>query len=187
MTDLGTLGGMGSEAFAINSSGIVIGLSSLPGDLAADPFIYNKGKMTDLYSLLPPGAGVTNLLVQGINDRGQIVGYGSDSSGDNRAILLTPSDDNAVQTDHASRAMIEAPGASQVDSQRTQIASFGPSQWVLVSPPSPHKSAASSPQETAHVGRPRVNQMQHLEASHRPATRAAAWEVIDRLFADFDN
>jgi probable HAF family extracellular repeat protein len=48
--------------------------------------------MTDLLTLLPPGAGVTNLNVEGINDRGQIVGASVESSGREHALLLTPSD-----------------------------------------------------------------------------------------------
>jgi hypothetical protein len=55
--------------------------------------------MTDLLTLLPPGAGVTNLNVMGINDRGQIVGVEFDSSGRTIAsLLLTPNDDAPART-----------------------------------------------------------------------------------------
>jgi hypothetical protein len=43
------------------------------------------------------------------------------------------------------------------------------------------------PQETMHVGTARNDGLHHFAASHRPAADAGAWEVIDRLFADFNN
>jgi probable HAF family extracellular repeat protein len=101
MNDLGTLGGTFSYAVAINASGTVIGASTTTGDTAVDPFMYSKGTMTDLYTLLPAGA-VTNLQVTGINDRGQIVGWGEDSNGYIGALLLTPSGDNPVSVGFAS-------------------------------------------------------------------------------------
>jgi hypothetical protein len=45
----------------------------------------------------------------------------------------------------------------------------------------------SSRQETVHFGTPRDGGLHHLAASHRPAAAAAAWEAIDRVFADFDH
>jgi hypothetical protein len=47
--------------------------------------------------------------------------------------------------------------------------------------------ATSSPEETVHFGTPRNDGLHHLAASHRPAAAAAAWEAIDRVFADLDN
>jgi probable HAF family extracellular repeat protein len=187
MTDLGTLGGSFSTAFAINSSGAVVGNSTLPGDNSADPFIYSNGTMTDLMSLVPPGAAVTGLIPNGINDRGQIVCDGSDSNGDNRAILLTPSDDNSAKRDNAAGAIIAALGASQVDSHQTQIASLGQSQVLVVSPLSPAKDTTASPQETVNFRTLHNDGLHHFVASQRGAGAAAAWEAIDRVFADFDN
>jgi predicted PhzF superfamily epimerase YddE/YHI9 len=143
--------------------------------------------MTDLMSLLPPGAGVTGLSVSGINDRGQIVGGGIVSNGDTHAILLTPSDDNTAQTDHAAGAIIAALGTSQEDSHQAQIASLGHSQVLLVSAPSLAKEATASPQETAHFGTPRNDGLHRFVASHRPAASASTWEAIDRVFADLAN
>jgi len=183
MTDLGSLGG-DSLAVAINASGTVIGQSFTTDNY--DPFIYSKGTMTDLYTLLPAGA-VTHLVVTGINDRGQIVGWGVDSNGYLAALLLTPSDDKNVQTDDASRAIIATLGASQGDAHQTEIATLGQSQVLVVSAPSPANQATSSRHETVHFGTPRDDGLHHLAASHRPATAAAAWEALDRVFADFDN
>ena len=61
------------------------------------------------------------------------------------------------------------------------------SQVLVVSPPSGDKEATSSPQETVHFGTPRNEGQHHFAASHHPAAAAAAWEVIDRVFAEFDN
>jgi probable HAF family extracellular repeat protein len=96
VTDLGTLGGSFSEADAINASGEIIGFATTAGDNAVDPFVYSNGVMTDLMTLLPPGSGITNLTVHGINDRGQIVGLGFDSNGNGHAVLLTPSEGDSV-------------------------------------------------------------------------------------------
>jgi hypothetical protein len=143
--------------------------------------------MTDLYTLLPPGAGITNLTVLGINDRGQIVGDDEDSNGNFHALLLTPSDDKIVQTDEASRAIIATLGASQGDAHQTEIATLGQSQVLVVSAPSPANQATSSPQDTVHFGTPRDDGLYHFAASHRPAAATAAWEAIDRVFAVRDN
>jgi probable HAF family extracellular repeat protein len=58
MTDLGTLGGIISQAFSVNSSGDIVGGSN------GDAFLVHNGKMTDL----GPGSA------SGINDFGEIAG-----------------------------------------------------------------------------------------------------------------
>ncbi len=58
MTDLGSLGGIFSEALAVNRTGDVV------GDSNGDAFLVHNGKMSDL----GPGAA------RGINDFGEIVG-----------------------------------------------------------------------------------------------------------------
>ena len=90
MTDLGTLSGdTHSWAHAINTSGQVVGESFVDfGDEHA--FFYDNGKMVDLNSLVDPA---TNWLLQNatdINDSGWIVGWGSNSTGQSHAFLLTP-------------------------------------------------------------------------------------------------
>lgn len=52
-TDLGTLGGtVNNIAYAINESGRIVGASDLPGDSTGHAFLWEKGVMTDLGTLL---------------------------------------------------------------------------------------------------------------------------------------
>ncbi len=83
MTDLGTMGTGSSQAFGINSQGVVVG--QFGGTTA---FVYANGVMIDLNSLLPANSGWTLTSAQGINDAGQIVGFGSSADGAARAFLL---------------------------------------------------------------------------------------------------
>jgi probable HAF family extracellular repeat protein len=80
---LGTLGGPGSTALAINDSGVVVGASAISGSSnTTHAFIYANGKMTDLNSLLPPSfTGVTLFGATNINNLGQIVAYGGTTLG----------------------------------------------------------------------------------------------------------
>jgi probable HAF family extracellular repeat protein len=79
MQDLGTLAGMmgGSQAWGINNSGQVVGI----GDFAdvGGAFLYDPAAtppMQDLNNLIPSDSGWTLTLANGINDSGEIVGYG---------------------------------------------------------------------------------------------------------------
>jgi probable HAF family extracellular repeat protein len=72
MRDLGTLGGTNSEALAVNSRGDVVGDASPAGDVGRHAFLYCQSRMTDLGSL---GQG-TYTTATGINDAGQVVGWG---------------------------------------------------------------------------------------------------------------
>ncbi|HVW10749.1 MAG TPA: PEP-CTERM sorting domain-containing protein [Bryobacteraceae bacterium] len=76
VTDLGTLGGSQSFVAGINSSGIVVGSSDL-ADGSSTAFYYTgTGGMLDLNTLLPANSGWVLQGAEGINDSGQIVGYG---------------------------------------------------------------------------------------------------------------
>jgi probable HAF family extracellular repeat protein len=95
MTDLGTLPGTAlSEAHSINDSGQIVGytLTSTAdgGFIAYHAFIDHDGTMTDLNSLVPANSDWDLIDAEGINDNGQIVGYGTDPSGETAAFLLTP-------------------------------------------------------------------------------------------------
>lgn len=91
MTDLGTLPGHPvSLAEAINNAGQVVGVSQ---DLNGNNFaawLWQHGVMTNLNTLIPPGSSMFLVEATGINNRGQIAGFGSLPNGQTRGFLLTP-------------------------------------------------------------------------------------------------
>lgn len=92
MTSLGALGqGAYSYGMAINSSGVVVGASSIDAaDSIFNAFVTLSGTMLNLNALLDTsGTGWTLTEATGINDAGQIVGYGS-YGGARRGFLLNP-------------------------------------------------------------------------------------------------
>jgi probable HAF family extracellular repeat protein len=91
MTDLTpALGNNWSEAYGINSSGVIVGDMSSSDYGPWHAFMLDNGKVTDLNSLLPPGSNWTLVAATGINDLGQIIGIGVDN-GVTATFLLTPS------------------------------------------------------------------------------------------------
>jgi probable HAF family extracellular repeat protein len=90
MIDLGTLGGVQSEARGINDAGEVVGGSYIAAGGPDHAFLYTGGQMLDLNSLISTNSGWTLFYASGINDAGQIVGQGLNSSGTFDAYLLTP-------------------------------------------------------------------------------------------------
>ena len=91
--DLGTLGGTYSEAYGINSSGSqIVGYSDVPsnsGYLVSHAFLYSNGVMQDLNKSIPANSGWVLAQATGVNDAGQIVGYGT-LNGQQKGFLLTP-------------------------------------------------------------------------------------------------
>jgi probable HAF family extracellular repeat protein len=85
ITDLYGLPGGGTDtvAYAINNNGDVVGTS------AGHAFLYHAGVMTDLNDLIPPDSAGVLVAATGINDAGQIVGYGTAG-----AFLLNPVNDS---------------------------------------------------------------------------------------------
>jgi probable HAF family extracellular repeat protein len=86
LTDLGALGGAGntSQANAINNAGTIVGASN------GHAFVYQNNQMIDLNTLIDPALGFTLTNATGINNLGQIVGYGTLANGEERAFAVTP-------------------------------------------------------------------------------------------------
>ena len=87
ITDLNTLGGAVSLAYAINNNGQIVGALQTAGNGTIDAFLYtiSSGQMTDLSTLYGGSSEA-----YGINDHGQIVG-----TSDGSAFL----DSNGTMTD----------------------------------------------------------------------------------------
>jgi probable HAF family extracellular repeat protein len=83
MTDLGTFG-LDPVGEAINNHGVIVGQS---GNGA---WIWSNGTFQNLNNLIPPGSGFTLDNATAINDNGQIVANGKNSTGQEHAFLLTP-------------------------------------------------------------------------------------------------
>lgn len=88
MTDIGTLGWDNCIAHGLNDEGQVVGWLDTDGKQSA--FFYDGGSMLDLNSLIPTFCGWQLLDATAINDLGQIVGHGTNPSGQDHAYLLTP-------------------------------------------------------------------------------------------------
>src|SRR6266851_926729 len=83
--DLGTLGGIDSEALALNRSGQVAGHSRVRGGSARHAFFLPEpGRMADLGSL----GGATSI-AHDVNDRGEVVGFAETATGQAHAVLWT--------------------------------------------------------------------------------------------------
>jgi probable HAF family extracellular repeat protein len=99
MTNLGTLKGDAcSLGEHINSRQQIVGISSpgctfSPGDGHAVLW-ESDGSIIDLNEFVPPEFGLTLFEPGFINDRGEIIGKGPLASGDLRAFLLIPCDEN---------------------------------------------------------------------------------------------
>ena len=103
MHDLGTLG-VASNAYAINETSQIVGSYDVSGG-GTHAFLYSSGTMVDLNSLLPNGSGWTSLdVARGINDHGQIVGWGT-YNGQTRGFLM---DVNAPEPSSASLLLLMA-------------------------------------------------------------------------------
>lgn len=90
VTPIGSLGDGDTGAYGINDQGVVVGASrSSSGEFHA--YVFRDGVLSDLNDLLLPGAAKRWELgdASDINERGQIVGYGT-INGERRAYIATP-------------------------------------------------------------------------------------------------
>lgn len=89
MQSLGTLGGTNSAGYTINNAGQVVGDSQTAGDADSRAFLYSNGVMQDLNALIPANSGWFLDGAFGINDVGQVTGFGI-FNGQQQAFLATP-------------------------------------------------------------------------------------------------
>jgi probable HAF family extracellular repeat protein len=90
MQDLGTLSGdVASTSTGINDAGLVVGLS-LDASFNPRAFLWEKGAMTDLNTLIPADSPLFLMTACSINSRGKISGLGVTSTGDVHAYRATP-------------------------------------------------------------------------------------------------
>jgi probable HAF family extracellular repeat protein len=108
-------------AWGINAQGRVVGQSF--GASSARAFLYQDGVMTDLNTLIQPGSPLYLVLANDINERGEIVGFATDTSSNATvAFLAVPvyaGSGGAAITEGGSRRM------SAPDSVRRQMPGFG--------------------------------------------------------------
>jgi probable HAF family extracellular repeat protein len=109
VTDLGVINNDPcSTAYAINSSGQIVGDAGVCF-VGGDAWLWeNGGPMVDLNTLAIPGSGLHLADARLINDRGEIVCTGVLSNGDKHAVLLIPVDGD----DSANRGAAATPGLS---------------------------------------------------------------------------
>jgi probable HAF family extracellular repeat protein len=108
-------------AWGINAQGQVVGQSF--GASSARAFLYQNGVMTDLNTLVQPASALYLVLANDINDRGEIVGYATDTSTNATvaflAVPVSGGDGDARHSEDSSRRMI-AP-----NNVRRQMPKFG--------------------------------------------------------------
>jgi len=95
MTDLGVIDGDAcSTAYAVNSSGVIVGDAGICFVGGRAWLSENGGPMVDLNDLALPGSGLHLQDARLINDRGEIVCTGVLANGDQHAVLLIPVDED---------------------------------------------------------------------------------------------
>lgn len=87
MTVLGTLGGDWSQAYAINTAGVVTGAAYTTGNLTQMAFVYSNGNMRSLGVLSANGLSVG----RAINSANTVVGYATAASGSYHAFIYSGS------------------------------------------------------------------------------------------------
>jgi probable HAF family extracellular repeat protein len=97
MSDLGTLGGATSQAYAINNQGQIVGASEVNALGTEHGFVYENGSLFDLNNLVAGANGWVIERADAINDGGEIVGYAT-QGGVLHAFLLTPIPEPGIPT-----------------------------------------------------------------------------------------
>lgn len=87
LEDLGSLGRIHADARDINDAGLIVGYATDISGLPQIAWLWEDGVMTDLNALIDPTLGWLLRSAEGINDDGDIVGYGT-INGKTHAFLL---------------------------------------------------------------------------------------------------
>jgi probable HAF family extracellular repeat protein len=104
MQDLHTLSGdVASTSISINDAGSVVGLS-LDANFNPRAFLWEKGVMTDLNTLIAGDSPLYLISGCSINSRGEITGLGLTSTGEIHTYLATPT--HGVATESTSQGVI---------------------------------------------------------------------------------
>lgn len=114
LTDLGTLGGPTSVAYAVNDSGMAAGASDFDASGITHAFLYRNGSMIDLNPFEGRYSTAT-----GINNLGQVVGFGASASGAYHAFLYANS--RAVDLHNALGATPNAQSLAQAINDAGEI------------------------------------------------------------------
>jgi probable HAF family extracellular repeat protein len=113
MQDLGTLSGdIASVSISINDAGSVIG-ASLDANFSPRAFLWEKGVMTDLNTLIAGDSPLYLLTGCSINSRGEITGLALTSTGETHTYLATPTHSVAT-SESTSQGLINARVLSDV-------------------------------------------------------------------------
>jgi probable HAF family extracellular repeat protein len=113
MIDLGIpAGDTCGTAYSINSSEQIVGDSGICGGTNRGFLWENGGPIVNLQSLVLPGSDVTISETNYINDAGEISGFGTNSNGDMRAILLIPCDENHGDVEDCDFSLVDATTAA---------------------------------------------------------------------------
>jgi probable HAF family extracellular repeat protein len=105
MQDLGTLSGdVASLSISINDAGTIVG-ASLDASFNPRAFLWEKGVMTDLNTLIAGDSPLYLLTGCSINSRGQITGLGMTSTGEIHTYLASPTD-SVASGESTSQGMI---------------------------------------------------------------------------------
>jgi probable HAF family extracellular repeat protein len=128
MRDLGTLSGdVASVSISINDAGSVVG-ASLGASGNPRAFLWEKGVMTDLNTLIAGSSPLYLLTACSINSRGEITGLGLTSTSEIHTYLATPTD-AAAPGESASQGVISpkilSDDARKLLQQQQRFARFG--------------------------------------------------------------
>jgi probable HAF family extracellular repeat protein len=118
MSDLGTLpGDCNSAALSINSKGQIVGNSSPDCIVDGNAVLWEHGGApVNLNTLVTPASDVTAVFPVEINDRGEIAAHAFTSTGDQRAVLLIPCDEDHPDIEGCDYDPVDAVTAAQVRS-----------------------------------------------------------------------